>query len=260
MGAVYLMTVAFGDRTMPLRSTALLTHRAVAILAVSLVAGQLSACGRPDAAERPAPRRTAPADPSLAKADPPVLAPLPASEYFETLTEQALTATPAELDVLIAQAKSASARDAHRLGPDAEAELMSRVREIAKAREVMTRADLAISSIEAFRLFVSAGSGADRVPIQVSLLDYAGFRYAIDVSTTPVRWDDAALAADVAEAQWDAIDSRVTDVGLRGRFGAAVLTLRSVARARDGNRAGRAAQAELDLVDSLETYFQGSAR
>ncbi|WP_339913715.1 hypothetical protein [uncultured Brevundimonas sp.] len=190
----------------------------------------------------------------------PVAAPLAASEYFETLTEQAATATPGQLDTMIAQAKVAAARDSHLLQSRPAGELALYLQVIERARGSMARADLAIASIEAFRLFVSAGDGTAVVPVQVSLLDYAGFRYAVDVSATPIRWDDAVVAADYAAARWAEIEPRISDVGLRGRFGASVVGLKTAVHAHDSADAGRRAKAELDLVDELETYFATSAK
>ncbi|WP_339930130.1 hypothetical protein [uncultured Brevundimonas sp.] len=180
---------------------------------------------------------------------------MPASEYFETLTETAFSATPAQLDATIAQARAAVARDRRTLSPPVAALLDERLRQIADAREGLNRADLAIASIEAFRLVVSATSTAGGVPLEVSLLDYAGFRYGADLKAPVVRWDDAAQAADFAAEQWALISARVSDQALRSRFGAAVAAMAASARNRDAAGAALAGATELDLVDELETFF-----
>lgn len=177
-----------------------------------------------------------------------------------TLTEQASTATPRQLDTMIAQAKLAAARDSMLLKSEPAAELVAHLQAVDRARRSMARADLAIASIESFRLFVSAAAtDTSAVPVQVSLLDYVGFRYAVDVAATPVRWGDAAIAADYAAARWSELELRIKDAGLKGRFKTAIVALKAAVRARDGAGAGRRAQAELDLVDELETYFTTSA-
>lgn len=229
-------------------------HRVALFALAGLTLFSISACQKASPASPVEPSVTDPGGAASAPGSP-VSAPRPASEYFETLTEKAATATPAELDVLIAQARFAAARDNHLLQSAASSELVLYLQTMDRARAAMARPDLAIASIEAFRLFVSAGSDAAPVPVQVSLLDYAGFRYAVDVSATPVRWADATVAADYAAVRWGEIESRISDVGLKGRFGASVIGLKTAVHAQDRADAGRRAQAELDLVDELETYF-----
>lgn len=182
-------------------------------------------------------------------------APLAASEYFEGLTEQAFTASPAELDVLIGQAGEAAARDGKALAPTTASALARRLTEIDAARASLNRADLAIASVESYRLLVSAGPVTETAPVQVSLLDYAGFRYGADLGAQSVRWDDAGVAADFAATQWRQIEPRVTDPALRARFSAAVTGLKAAVRSQDVAAARRVDQIELDLVDELEAFF-----
>ena len=182
-------------------------------------------------------------------------APLPASEYFEGLTEQAFTASPAELDALIEQAGEAAARDGKALAPPTASTLARLLTEIDAARVSLNRADLAIASIESYRLLVSAGPVTETAPVQVSLLDYAGFRYGADLGAQPVRWDDAVAAADYAAGQWRQIEPRVTDVALRELFSAAVTGLKTAAQNQDLVAARAVDQTELDLVDELEAFF-----
>ncbi|MGV9006853.1 MAG: hypothetical protein ACOH1H_08970 [Brevundimonas sp.] len=234
------------------------SHRVALLALAGLTLFSVTACQKTDPAP---PVEPSVAGPGTVTSAPGSLlqAPLAASEYFETLTEKALTATPGELDKMIAQAKVAAARDGHLLQSGAASELAVQVQAIDRARVAMARADLAIASIEGFRLFVSAGPDATAVPVQVSLLDYAGFRYAVDVSAAPIRWEDAVVAADYAAARWTEIEPRIADTGLKGRFGASIVGLKTAIHARDGVDAGRRAKAELDLVDELETYFTTNA-
>lgn len=192
-----------------------------------------------------------PAAPSEAKAP---AAPMAASEYFETLTETAFTATPEQLDAAIAQARTAAERDRKSLPAPAVAALDQRLAQIADHRARMARADLALASVEAYRLVVSA-QPAGPIPVEVSLLDYAGFRYDADLKAQPPRWDDAAQAADFAAEQWARISPRVTNADLRDRFSAALTEMAAAAKARDPGPAAEVATRELDMVDQLETYF-----
>jgi hypothetical protein len=66
------------------------------------------------------------------------------------------------------------------------------------ARQVQDRAGLALSSIEAYRVLVGAVADNAKVPTEVSLLDYAGFRYDADLEANPARWGDMAAAVSFA--------------------------------------------------------------
>jgi len=182
-------------------------------------------------------------------------APLPATEYFEGLTEEAFTAPDSRLDALIGLARFASDRDRQTLSPAMAAELDELLTRLDRHRAAMNRADLAIASVEAYRLFVSASPGSGSIPTQVSLLDYAGFRFSADLNAAPARWDDAAIALDYADSQWNQISDRVTDTAVRNRFSGALTGMRTALAAHDLAGAKQAGLRELDLVDELETWF-----
>lgn len=218
----------------------------------------LGACDRPTAASSSAARPGPAANPSSPRPSTERAArtaPLPASEYFETLTEEAFGATPARLDAIILQASAAAARDRRGLSAAAAADLDGRLDQIALHRAAMNRTDLAIAAVEAYRLFVSAAPASAPVPVAVSLLDYAGFRFGADLQAQPVRWDDAAVAASFATDQWKQISDQVSDAALRDRFTAALTEMKAALDARDAARAARAGNRELDLVDDLEASF-----
>lgn len=246
--------------------TSISTARLFALGGLSALALTAAACQKPaaqaPAAARPTPPASTPAPlsgpaalPAVADADVKRLAPLPAPEYFETLTEAAFTATPAELDAAIARARAGASRDGRRLPPAAMAELVHDLDAVARARAANNRADLAIASIEAYRLFVSAGISVGAAPAEVSLLDYAGFRYGADLAASPARWADARTAAEFAATQWAALSPRITDPALKAKFGATVAGLKTAADGKDAAQAARINRAELDQVDELETFF-----
>lgn len=187
------------------------------------------------------------------------VAALPATEYFEGLTEEAFTASDHRLDALIRLARSASARDRQTLPSGKAAELDGLLTQIDQHRASMNRADLAIASVEAYRLFVSASPNSGPIPTQVSLLDYAGFRFGADLNARPPRWSDAETALDYADGQWGQISGRVTDAAVRNRFDSALLGMRTALDSRDLAGARQAGLQELDLVDELETWFSRPA-
>jgi hypothetical protein len=179
---------------------------------------------------------------------------LAAAEPFEALTEGAFTTTPVELDKLIATAMVTGEHVKPALPQDAQAELKTRLDEIAAARHIDNRAGIALGAVEAYRLLVSHGPGTP-VPTEVSLLDYAGFRYDTDRKTTPVAWDDMVAAAAYGQDRWKAIAARVTDKTLSDRMTGALADMAVAASHKDPTLAADAVRRELALVDLLEAFF-----
>jgi len=94
-----------------------------------------------------------------------------------------------------------------------------------------------------------------KVPSEVSLLDYAGFRYDADLKAGPARWSDMGKATAFADANWTAIAGRVTDTALTGKIATELAAMKQAVAAHDTAAAAGSVKAELDLVDQLETYF-----
>lgn len=180
---------------------------------------------------------------------------LAAAEPFEKLTETAFTDPPATLDQTIASGRSAIAAIGSILAPAAAGRIDGLLTQIADHRKADRRADLALSSIEIYRELVSAVPTVTKVPADVSLLDYAGFRFQADLKAAPVRWDDMVKAAAFGRKRWTLIAPKVRDQAIAAPFEAALRDMERAAAGRDAALAASAATAELDLVDKLEAYF-----
>jgi len=178
------------------------------------------------------------------------------AEIFEALGEQAFTASPDELALLVETAS----QTAHGLGGlmpgDISEQLDGQMMAIREAVKRDDRADIALSAVEAFRLVVSRFPPDARIPLPVSYLDYAGFRMQADLKSVPIRWEDADAALAYAREQWSAVESRVKDETLRVRFENELAALESELVKRDALAASAAVIIELDSVDVLESYFQ----
>jgi predicted RNA-binding Zn ribbon-like protein len=75
---------------------------------------------------------------------------------------------------------------------------------------------IALKSPEAYPTLINALDRRSlKVPVEVSLLDYVGFRFLAVLHVKPTDWSDLQAAAKYAQKNWDAIKSRVTDTGLR---------------------------------------------
>ncbi|MGA8760653.1 MAG: hypothetical protein WB611_30865 [Stellaceae bacterium] len=117
------------------------------------------------------------------------------------------------------------------------------------------RALIALASIELYRVLVSSVSGKTKIPVSVSLMDYAGFRYSADLKADPIRWSDMRKAAMFAEQEWQMLAPEVASRGLASEVGRTVAAMAGAAEHKDPSTARRSVKAELELVDQLETHF-----
>ena len=238
--------------------------RQLIILATSILAISLTACGpkqeggnaqmneeqlseakaRVEAAQPPASQ--SPTDRLLAAAEP-----------FELLTETAFTDPPVKLDATIASGRKAIAGIRPLLPAAVATKIDGLLGDVGRSRAGGKSADLAISSIEIYRALVSSVPAGTKVPSDVSLLDYAGFRYQADLKSVPVRWDDMKAAASFGRARWTAVAPKVKDKAISGPFEAALANMETAAAKRDTALATSSVTAELDQVDKLEKYFSG---
>ncbi len=179
---------------------------------------------------------------------------LAAAEPFEALAEIAFSGLGLHLGRAIADAAAAAGRARGSL-PEASIALLDvRLAEIYQAQKADDRAGLALSSVEAYRILVSAARPG-KVPTAVNLMDYAGFRYDADFRAKPVRWQDMKDAAAYAREQWDSISSQIADPILKQSVDAAVTDMELGADQQNPFKARRSVGAELGFVDRLEEYF-----
>lgn len=180
---------------------------------------------------------------------------LAAGEPFEHLTEQALTAPLAILDGLIVRARDAAQNVRGYLPTNVAGQLDAKLGEIKVARQANQRTDLALASIEVYRILISAVTPPVRTPTPVNMLDYAGVRYNADLMARPSRWSDMTQAITIARNNWNQLSPQVTDPALRSKVDAAIADMDSAATGQKAKQAADAVKHELDLVDALEKFF-----
>jgi hypothetical protein len=175
-----------------------------------------------------------------------------ATETFENLTEQAFSNKPPEVDMATAKAIKAAGDIRGLLSPDGQKALDSQLAAISVAIKTNTPADLSLASNEMFRLAAEASADGADIPLPVTLLDYAGFRYSAHMQANPVRWDEMAKAHDFAVHRWDSVRGQITDKAVISKFTTTLDAMAIAARTRDITAAKKAATDELDMVDILE--------
>ena len=180
---------------------------------------------------------------------------LAAAEPFEGLTETAFDPDPAKVTAAITTARATAPTVRPLLSPKGQTMLDQHMADIRRAEANQTPAALALASVEIYRLLVTEGAGASPIPKEVSLLDYAGFRFSADLKANPTRWSDMNAAVAFAKENWAVVKPQIKDVTTASKFQAALDNMGAAAAIKNPDRAQASATAELDLVDILEQSF-----
>lgn len=231
------------------------------LTALPLVAAlALGACGNP-ARVQPSSNST---DETVTSA--PAISVAPASclatgaEAFEVLTESAAASPISKLDTDARGAVATARACQSTLNEDQASALSASIGRIESFATSRNRTELALAAVEGYRVLVSAQvRTATDIPLEVALLDYAGFRYQAGAASTPPLWDDMRQAVQVAEQQWRSVAPRITDSALKAQFSSDLAALRVAVDRSDVAAARTAAVNELAHVDLLESHFSDRA-
>lgn len=179
---------------------------------------------------------------------------LAAAERFENLTEAAFKGVrPTVYALALAHHDEQVARPL--LNSSESAAINRQVQAVDAATKTGVAAEVSLASIEAYRTLITAAGGEGKMPVQVGLLDYSGFRFWADAKAAPAHWDDMAQAHDFAAAQWQLVMPRIHDPVMVEKFSAALAAMAAAVAKHDAAAAVRAGTTEMDLVDGLETLL-----
>ena len=182
---------------------------------------------------------------------------LHATSPFEDMVGFALAKNSASVAKSLAKADSQAGAVKQALLPASVAEFERRLQELHKAATDSEHYAVAVSGVEIFRLLIdNLDAGKLKVPKEVSLLDYAGFKlHVLDAAPKP-DWDAMRKTAADAVSWWATTKSNVTDKKLRDAFNSTVRGMQQAATAENLPMLHFAAQMDLDLVDMLENHFE----
>lgn len=114
----------------------------------------------------------------------------------------------------------------------------------------------ALEALESYRVFEETTAVETRAaPIEVSLLDYSGFRIAALALPGRTDWVEADAAVSFSARQWQTLRAQVTDSAVVDLMNELQRTLSAAAQRRDAQALGAAARAQLAAVDLVERYF-----
>ncbi len=121
--------------------------------------------------------------------------------------------------------------------------------------------DLAVAEncVTVFRLLVdNLKADALKVPKEVALLDYAGYKLQVLAAAEKPDWNAMSKVAGEAGGWWKDIGkSKVSNKNLRAAVNSTMGGLQQATQERNLAMVKFAAQIDLDLVDLLEGYFKG---
>lgn len=178
---------------------------------------------------------------------------LSAMSPFEDMIEYGLAGNAAEVSKALAAAEQDAAKVAKAL-PVSVAKtfgyLMNNLRDTSTVKNYL---EMARNATAIFRLLSdNLQAEALDLPKEVSLLDYAGFNLRVLAASPKPDWRDIRKTVDEAAGWWDAVNSKVSQNGLRNAFGTLIRGLVDAAKSHNLPMLLLAAQMELDLVDLLE--------
>ncbi len=182
---------------------------------------------------------------------------LDASSPFEDMAEFALAKDEAGLAKSLAQADAISGEVRAALPEAAHLQFDSLLKSIHSSATAGAHHAIALNAVEVFRLFIDHLDTASlKVPQEVSLLDYAGFRLHVLTAAPEMDWD--AMRKTIADATnwWAALKPKVTSKALRDTLNSALRGLKRAGEEEHVPMMNFAAQMDLDLVDLLEHFFE----
>ncbi|MDB6059603.1 MAG: hypothetical protein JWO95_3447 [Verrucomicrobiales bacterium] len=127
-----------------------------------------------------------------------------------------------------------------------------------KAADAQDGRAIAANAVEIFRLIVDQlATEALTVPIEVELMDYAGYKMQVLAAAENPDWVAIKKITDDNDNWWQAIaKSKVTNKQLRASVNSAVRGAKQAADEKNVGMLKFGAQMVLDLVDVLEVQFK----
>lgn len=182
---------------------------------------------------------------------------LSAASPFEDLTENALAGNKKGMQLALKAYDQQAARVSKVLSSKARHDIELLVATIKKAEQRADYESVALNSVEAYRTLIeSLDTSSLIVPVQVSFLDYAGFKMKVFLHVKSPDWSALRKTAEEALQHWTAIESCVSDKGLHDAVNTMITGMIKATAVKNADMAFFAAQVDLVLVDLLEGYFE----
>jgi len=178
------------------------------------------------------------------------------AEIFENLTETSPVMDAVTFIKSLSEYQTLYPEICLRLSADRKMRLDVLVIGIRNAWQKGDRGVMAIQSIEAYRLLQeSIDHSGQPVPVEVPMLDYAGFKLNGLLLSTQPDWKQVANTTQEASMWWSAIRPKIADKTLRDAMDHTINGIKDAAVRKDPTLLRFTATMDLILVDGLETFF-----
>jgi hypothetical protein len=179
----------------------------------------------------------------------------------EDLTESAEAGKVTNMDQAIQALEGERAKVLGVLSPEAGKRFEAGLAALRQKRASEDFLGVALEAVETYRLLTTSLDREKlKAPIEVSLLDYAGFKVKVLTKRQPPDWQAMQGVATEAAKDWQAIQGKVADKSLRSVMNTTMAGLKQAIEGQDAAMARFAAQVVLDLVDLLEQQFKRQKR
>jgi len=119
----------------------------------------------------------------------------------------------------------------------------------------------ALDSAEAFRTIQEAVDPAQRVlPLEVSILDYAGYKLTILAVSPDPDWGKIAAVTKDATVAWSRLEEKVQDTKLQNLLETVQDGLRNAVLRKDIEGVKVALKKQIDALDALDRHFSSARK
>ncbi len=178
---------------------------------------------------------------------------LDGAEIFENLAESALTVTQEQYNAAMADYARHSDAINKALMPDYKKQFVLNINSLKNNWTKGSRTEVALSSVEAYRLLVESVKPAPGIlPVQVALLDYSGFKMSALAHGPSPDWNAIGNTAMEAANWWKVVAPQVHDRNLKQAMQRTIEAYAYVTKTRNVALLIYSADMDLILVDALE--------
>jgi len=176
---------------------------------------------------------------------------------YEDLTEYALDQNMSKvansissLDGLIAKLKAVLSNKSIHV-------LEINVTKMQTAEKKAAYSEIALLAVDSYKILADELDQTTlKVPKQVVILDYVGYRIHALLRQNEIDWHLISETVDEGKSQWEQVKRKVTNKGLYDSLNTTITGLEIASTSKNIDMLKFAAQVDLDLVDLLEGFFE----
>jgi len=131
------------------------------------------------------------------------------------------------------------------------------VKKLRAAEKQKNYSEIALLAVDSYKsLAEELDQTTLKVPKQVAILDYVGFKIHALLGQSKINWHLISETVDEGKKQWKQVEAKVTSKGLYDSMNTTIAGLERAATSKNIDMLDFAAQVDLDLVDLIEGFFE----